>query len=138
MAEKDDVLIVEDERTGEGPLQGLITSLERARGERVMVSPCDTPLLRADICRLLIDSSEGRDGAVPARQLELPFSVQGMVRCAHEFGRLTVDAALSGDRDLVFQAAMAHPAHRDMKIMEEVIAKLFEAHKEFLPQFNAR
>ena len=61
----EDVLIVEDERTGEGPLQGLITSLEPARGERVMVSPCDTPLLRADICRLLIDKVGDADGAVP-------------------------------------------------------------------------
>lgn len=61
----EDVLIVEDERTGEGPLQGLITSLEPARGERVIVSPCDTPLLRADVYRLLIERSDKRDGAVP-------------------------------------------------------------------------
>ncbi|UCE91906.1 MAG: molybdenum cofactor guanylyltransferase [Methanobacteriota archaeon] len=61
----EDVLIVEDERTGEGPLQGLITSLEPAHGERVIVSPCDTPLLRTDVCRLLIEMSDRRDGAVP-------------------------------------------------------------------------
>lgn len=60
-----DVLIVEDERTGEGPMQGLITSLEPACGERVMVSPCDTPLLKADVCRLLIDRVRHRDAAVP-------------------------------------------------------------------------
>ena len=78
----------------------------------------------------------GADGAVPAAKAELPFSVQGMIRCAHEFGKLTVDAALSGDRKLVLQAAMAHPAHRDLDIIEKVIDELFEAHKEFLPRFK--
>ena len=61
----EDVLIVEDERMGEGPLQGLITSLGSARGEWVIVSPCDTPLLRTDVCRLLIGRADDGDGAVP-------------------------------------------------------------------------
>lgn len=61
----------------------------------------------------------GRQGAVPAGPAPLPFTVQGMVRCAHEFGRLAVDAALAGDRRLVLQAAMAHPAHRDLDVIEK-------------------
>lgn len=74
-------------------------------------------------------------GPVPYAAGELPFSVQGMVQCAYEFGKLTVDAALAADRKLVLQAAMAHPAHRDLDIIEKVIADLFEAHREWLPQF---
>jgi 6-phospho-beta-glucosidase len=75
-------------------------------------------------------------GAHPVEERRLPFSVEGMVRDAYAFARLTVDAALSGDRKLVLQAAMAHPAHRDLDIIEKVIAELFEAHREFLPQFK--
>ena len=74
-------------------------------------------------------------GPMPVAAGALPFSVQGMVRCAYEFGKLTVDAALTGDRRLVLQAAMAHPAHRDLDIIEKVIDDLFEAHREYLPQF---
>ncbi len=74
-------------------------------------------------------------GPVPFAAGTLPFSVQGMVQCAYEFGKLTVDAAIAADRKLVLQAAMAHPAHRDLDIIEKVIADLFEAHRDWLPQF---
>jgi 6-phospho-beta-glucosidase len=75
------------------------------------------------------------NGAEPCEPVPLPFSVQGMVRCAYEFCKLTVDAAIEGDRNLVLQAAMAHPAHRDLDSIEKVIDELFEVHKDFLPQF---
>jgi 6-phospho-beta-glucosidase len=65
----------------------------------------------------------------------LPFGVEGMVRDAYAFGKLTVDAAMTGDRKLVLQAAMAHPAHRDLDVIEKVIEELFEAHRAWLPQF---
>jgi 6-phospho-beta-glucosidase len=74
-------------------------------------------------------------GPLPVAAGALPFSVEGMVRDAYAFGKLTVDAAISGDRRLVLQAAMAHPAHRDLDVIEKVIEELFEAHRAFLPQF---
>jgi 6-phospho-beta-glucosidase len=77
----------------------------------------------------------GAHGAMPVAAGALPFSVQGMIRCAYEFGKLTADAALQSDRKLVLQAAMAHPAHRDLDVIEQVIDELFEAHREWLPQF---
>jgi len=75
------------------------------------------------------------DGPEPICAGALPFSVEGMVRDAHAFAKLAVDAALSGDRRLVLQAAMAHPAHRDLDVIEKVIDELFEAHRAWLPQF---
>jgi 6-phospho-beta-glucosidase len=77
----------------------------------------------------------GKNGPEPVKTPALPLSVEGMVRDAYIFAKLTVDAALSGDKNLVLQAAMAHPAHRDLNTIEKVIDELFEAHKEFLPQF---
>jgi len=77
----------------------------------------------------------GNNGAMPVAAGPLPFSVEGMVRDAYAFGKLTVDAAISGDRKLVLQAAMAHPAHRDLDVIEKVIDELFEAHRAHLPQF---
>jgi molybdopterin-guanine dinucleotide biosynthesis protein A len=57
--------IVEDRRSDVGPLQGLTTALGAARGEYVLVSPCDTPFLRAEFCRSIVLLSKKRDGAVP-------------------------------------------------------------------------
>ena len=59
-----------------------------------------------------------------------------MVRDAWIFAKLAVDAALAGDRKLVLQAAMANPVHRDLNVIEKVINELFEAHKDWLPQFK--
>jgi molybdopterin-guanine dinucleotide biosynthesis protein A len=61
----DDTTIVEDEREGVGPLHGLTTAIRVSRGDYVVVSPCDTPLLRQEMCRAVVDRGEGKDGAVP-------------------------------------------------------------------------
>jgi len=74
-------------------------------------------------------------GPVPERTPSLPLAVQGMVNDAYIFAKLSVDAALSGDRNLVYQAAMAHPAHRDLDTITAVIEELFKAHRRWLPQF---
>jgi molybdopterin-guanine dinucleotide biosynthesis protein A len=61
----DEYLIVEDERVGFGPLEGLITALSAAREESVLVSPCDTPFLKVDLCKSIVSLARKRDGAVP-------------------------------------------------------------------------
>lgn len=78
----------------------------------------------------------GSDGPVPEKTPALPLSLEGIVRDAYIFGKLSVDAAMAGDRKLVLQAAMAHPAHRDLNVIEKVIDELFEAQKDWLPQFK--
>lgn len=60
-----DFVIVEDAGTVPSPLQGLLTSLGAASGEYVLVSPCDTPLLKPGVCRAIAAKAEGMDGAVP-------------------------------------------------------------------------
>jgi 6-phospho-beta-glucosidase len=77
----------------------------------------------------------GKDGPKAEKTPALPLSLEGMVRDAWIFAKLSVDAAISGDRKLVLQAAMAHPAHRDLNVTEKIIAELFEAQKQWLPRF---
>jgi len=57
--------IVEDRTPGIGPLEGLLCALKAARGNFVLVSPCDTPFLKPSICELLLSRAPGKDGAVP-------------------------------------------------------------------------
>ena len=59
------IRVIEDSRSGLGPLQGLITALDASGGEEVLVSPCDTPLLRRSVCSVLLERGKGKDGAVP-------------------------------------------------------------------------
>ncbi|UCE80388.1 MAG: molybdenum cofactor guanylyltransferase [Methanobacteriota archaeon] len=61
----DDILVVEDKRAEEGPIRGLVTALEASRGEYVLASPCDTPLLRKGVCEMIAAMGAGKDGAVP-------------------------------------------------------------------------
>jgi 6-phospho-beta-glucosidase len=75
-------------------------------------------------------------GPQPVKTPALPLSVEGMVRDAYIFAKLTVDAAMARDRRLVIQAAMAHPAHRDLDTIEKIVDELFEAHKAFLPKYK--
>ncbi|MFH1075052.1 MAG: hypothetical protein V1752_08195 [Candidatus Firestonebacteria bacterium] len=77
----------------------------------------------------------GSNGALPVAAGPLPLGLQGIVRSVQDAASLTVDAGLTGNRKLVLQAALAHPVHRDLDIIEKVIEDLFEAHKQWLPQF---
>lgn len=73
---------------------------------------------------------------IPVAHKPLPLAVEGVVRSSYAFAKLTVDAALTGDRNLVLQAVMANSSHRDLDIAEKMIEKMFEAHKQWLPQFK--
>ncbi len=75
-------------------------------------------------------------GATPVALGPLPKQVAGVVQMVQHHSELAVEAALEGDRSKVMQAAMAHPCHRDWETMEKIIAEMFEAHKQWLPQFK--
>ncbi len=50
----DEFMIAEDERAGVGPLEGLITAMSAAKEDYVLVSPCDTPFLKVDLCKSIV------------------------------------------------------------------------------------
>ena len=57
--------VYEDCREHGGPLDGLITALAAAKGEYVIVCPCDTPFLRPELMESIARFAKGRDGAIP-------------------------------------------------------------------------
>ena len=54
-----------DRRRGKGPIEGIMRGIEVARGERLLLAPCDAPLLRPGLYRLLLASLGDHDAAVP-------------------------------------------------------------------------
>lgn len=59
------VRLAEDQHEGLGPMEGLVRSLAMCKGEYAVVAPCDTPFLRAAVCRTVAEAALGHEGAVP-------------------------------------------------------------------------
>ena len=56
---------VPDRRPGEGPLGGIVTALEAARCEVVVVVACDLPQITGEAVRAVVDALADHDVAVP-------------------------------------------------------------------------
>lgn len=80
----------------------------------------------------LVDAS----GVRPLCMGELPKAVLGLTQTLIAWQELSVDAALSGDRNLVVQALLAHPWVRNATHAEKMCDELLSAHAAYLPQFR--
>jgi 6-phospho-beta-glucosidase len=81
-----------------------------------------------------IDSS----GPTPLPQPPLAPELLGLVQHVAAYERLAVQAAVSGDRDLVYKALLAHPLVGQVPQVEELTESLLEAGRAHLPQFEPR
>ncbi len=94
-----------------------------------------TEVLMADeVGELTCDVDE--HGAHPRPAMPLPFGPRGLVRQVKDYERLTVRAALRGDREAALQAAMAHPLIGDRGVAAACLDDLIAAHRLDLPQFS--
>ena len=117
----------------------LVESLHGDRGDVQVVNVRNAgaiPNLAADDvvevpCRI------GADGAIPLPQRPLPDEMLGLVSQVKAYERLTVRAAVSGDRDVALEALMAHPLVRTYDLARPLLDALLDAHREHLPQFFA-
>jgi len=80
----------------------------------------------------LVDAS----GVRPLCIGHLPKGVLGLTQSLIAWQELSVDAALSGDRNLVIQALLAHPWVVSMKHAEAMADEMLAAHAAYLPQFQ--
>ena len=80
-------------------------------------------------CR--IDAS----GATPLPVEPLAPEMLGLVEQVKAYERLTVAAAVSGDRDLALKALMANPLTSQYRVAKPLLDALLEANREHLPRF---
>lgn len=59
------VIIARDEKPDMGPIYGILMSFQKAKGEYVAVSPCDSPFIKTELYIRLFELANGFDGAVP-------------------------------------------------------------------------
>jgi 6-phospho-beta-glucosidase len=76
-----------------------------------------------------------RTGARPLPVEPLPPEWLGLVEAVKAYERLTVRAAVEGDRDLALKALMANPLVGDYAVARPLLDALLEANREHLPRF---
>ena len=81
---------------------------------------------------VLVDAS----GVQPLCMGGLPKGIVGLLQSLLAWQQLTVDAALSGEEDLVVQALLAHPWILSRKHAEKLCQEMLSAHAAHLPQFQ--
>jgi len=75
-------------------------------------------------------------GLTPVAMGELPKCFLGVTLHTINWQELTVDAALTGDRDILYQALLASPYVHDMEAAKKIMDELLIAHAEYMPQFK--
>ena len=79
----------------------------------------------------------GKDGANPVQPVEVPLMVQGLIMQVKAYEILTIQAAVTGDRQKALLALMTNPLIHDVRDAENILNELLEAHKDYLPRFFA-
>ena len=74
-------------------------------------------------------------GAAPLPVEPLAPEMLGLVEQVKAYERLTVAAAVSGDRDTALKAVMANPLSADYRVAAPLLDALLEANREYLPRF---
>lgn len=75
-------------------------------------------------------------GPVPIAMGDLPKPFVGLTQHIINWQELTVDAALSGDKKILYQALLACPYVHDMKAAKTIMDELLVAHADYMPQFK--
>ena len=76
-------------------------------------------------------------GLTPIAMGELPKPFVGLTQHVINWQELTVDAALSGDKNVLYQALLSCPYVHDMDVAKAIMDELLEAHFEYMPQFKS-
>jgi 6-phospho-beta-glucosidase len=115
----------------------LVESLQTDRGDVQVVNVPNAgaiPNVEADAV-VEVPCRVGADGAEPLPQRPLPPEMLGLVQQVKAYERLTVRAAVEGDRDLALKALLANPLGCGYEKAPAVLDALLDAHRAHLPRF---
>jgi 6-phospho-beta-glucosidase len=82
-----------------------------------------------------ISATIDRDGAHPIPVAPLAPDMLGLVEHAKAYERLTIEAAMSGDRGVALRALMTNPLVGDYEVAGPLLEELLEANRDLLPRF---
>jgi len=115
----------------------LVESLHGDRGDVQVVNVRNSGAIPnlADDAVVEVACRIGAGGADPLPVDPLAPEMLGLVEQVKAYERLTVAAAVSGDRDLALKALMANPLVADYAVAGPLLDALLEANREHLPAF---
>jgi 6-phospho-beta-glucosidase len=115
----------------------LIASLSDGRGDVQVVNVRNDGTLPglADADVVEVPARIDRDGAEPLPQAPLSPSQFELVSRVKAYERLTIRAAVSGDREIARAALAANPLSGDPARADEILEAIFEANARWLPRF---
>lgn len=77
-----------------------------------------------------------KNGPVVIKNGKASYKLLGTVNNLKSFEKMVVEAAVTGNRDLAIAALTMNPLIPSENLAIEVFDRLYQAHKEYLPQFN--
>jgi 6-phospho-beta-glucosidase len=87
-------------------------------------------------CAVEVQASVDARGATALVQGPLPLRVRGLVQQVKAYEQLTVEAAVSGDRQAAIWALVNNPLVGSYAAATEIFDRLLEAHRPYLPAFG--
>jgi 6-phospho-beta-glucosidase len=75
------------------------------------------------------------EGFHPLQVEPLPEVCFGLIAQVKSYEILTAEAAVTGDREIAYQALLAHPLGPADDKVQDVLDDMLETHKDYLPQF---
>jgi len=118
----------------------LVAALATGSGDVQVVDVRNSGTLAglADDDAVEVPARIGADGAVPLPQEPLAPELLGLVQHVATYERLAAEAAVTGDRELVYKALLAHPLVGQTPQAEFLTDELLAVGREHLPQFESR
>ncbi|MGF1779168.1 6-phospho-beta-glucosidase [Vibrio nomapromontoriensis] len=80
----------------------------------------------------------GSEGATPLATDPLPHYVDSLIARVKSYEMLTVDAAVSGNKETALLALATHPLVNDIQVAKSLLADILVENDNDLPQFSAR
>ncbi|MBD2847640.1 6-phospho-beta-glucosidase [Paenibacillus sp. IB182496] len=74
-------------------------------------------------------------GPMPLRPQRVPESIKGLLQAVKAYESLTVEAAVTGDRDVALLAMAAHPLVPSVAVAKALLHEMLDANRSYLPQF---
>ncbi|WP_027087065.1 6-phospho-beta-glucosidase [Cohnella panacarvi] len=66
----------------------------------------------------------------------VPEQAKGLIAAVKTYERLTIEAAVTGDRDIALQAMVSHPLVPSVTVAKKLLGEMLEKNKPYLPAFH--
>ncbi|GDY28059.1 6-phospho-beta-glucosidase [Agarivorans sp. Toyoura001] len=90
----------------------------------------------SDDCAVEVSSMITRSGPVPLNVAPFPSDTLRLIQMMKEFETLTVEAAVTGDRNIAHRALILNPLVTTGCILEEALNETIDENLDFMPQFR--